>query len=300
MKKISEKLAELCAGMLFDSFSEVDVFSAKLHFLDYLGVTARGNTTEPAKVAAALAISKPAGVRSPIIGTKKSANYDWAAFVNGTANHSIEFDDTYFPGIIHIGASVFSACLAEACNTNREVSGKDFIEAIITGYEISGRTGASHNKFAFERGFHPTGTCNVFGAAMASARIKKMDIGKMVRTFGIAGHFACGLNSFLAEGAWTKRIHPGMAAFNGLQASALADLGFVSETGIFEDQSGFLRAYASNYSEEALFPQKPVNVISNTSFKPYPCCARIHASIKATLDLITENKIYTEYSLHLG
>ncbi len=292
---ISEQFADFVYKLKYRDLGINEINYAKLLLLDYIGVVAKGNETDSAKILAKIAANKPYNTKCLIIGTNKTASPDWSAFVNGSAAHSIEMDDTYYPAPVHIGSAVYSTIISEISNLQNKISGKSFIEAVVVGYEISGRIAASQQKYAFEQGFHPTGTCNVFGCTAAISKLRNYGQQKITEALGAAGHFACGIDSFMKEGAWTKRLHPGRAAFDGLLAAELAKNNFKAEHYIFEnfeEQKGFLKAYALNYDEAVIY--KPFGkefVISNCSIKPYPCCARIHSSVNALLDILAEEKI---------
>jgi 2-methylcitrate dehydratase PrpD len=79
-------------------------------------------------------------------------------------------------------------------------------------------------------------------AAVACAlNLPKKDF---VNALGIAGSMAGGLIEYLAEGAWTKRLHPGWAAQSGIRAADLARCGFVGPRAVFEGSHGLFHGFA--------------------------------------------------------
>src|SRR5690349_24799522 len=104
----------------------------------------------------------------------------------------------------------------------------------------------------YRRGFHPTGTCGAFGAATAAALVLGLDAEALAAALGIAGSQAAGSMEFLADGAWTKRLHPGWAACAGLHAAALAGAGFRAPATVLEGRFGFLHAYSDGASTAPL------------------------------------------------
>ena len=59
-------------------------------------------------------------------------------------------------------------------NANRR-SGADLITAVVAGCEMMARASAATNPSLRDRGYHTTPVCGVFGAAVAAARLLKLD-----------------------------------------------------------------------------------------------------------------------------
>ena len=163
---------------------------------------------------------------STVIGTRMRTIPGLAALANGAAAHAIEMDDTHSGGSIHLGATMYSAALALA-ETMPETSSDAFLTAVVAGFEAAARIAmAVQPKEHYALGFHMTATCGVFGAAITSAKLLGLTMEQTLAAVGIAGSMAAGSMEFLADGAWTKRIHPGLAAQNGIHAALLAAEGF--------------------------------------------------------------------------
>src|SRR5262249_58528669 len=136
----------------------------------------------------------------------------------------------------------------------------------------------------YRRGFHPTGTCGTFGAAAAVARLWGLEARPLARALGIAGSQAAGSMEFLADGAWTKRFHPGWAAHAGLHAAALAQGGFTGPATILDGRFGTVTGYSDAPRVDALrAPGSPE--ILRTSVKPHACCRYMQGPIDALLEL---------------
>lgn len=149
-----------------------------------------------------------------------------AAMVNGTLAHSLDFDDTHGAGSIHCSAPVVPAALAAAEVAGS--SGKELVAAITAGFEVMTRLSlALDPRLHYERGYHPTATCGVFGAAAACGNLFKLTEDQMVSAFGIALSQSSGTLQFLVDGSWTKRFQVGYAAHSGLIAATLARENFV-------------------------------------------------------------------------
>ena len=156
----------------------------------------------------------------------------------------MELDDTHQAGSIHPGVVMFSTAIAMS-EIHPEIGIGQFVSAVVAGYEVATRLAmALQPKFHYELGFHPTATCGVFGAAVTAAKLLHLSEEQMLSAVGIAGSMAAGSLEFLAEGTWTKRLHPGLAAQNGILAAKLAAEGFRGPATILEGRDGFLSAYS--------------------------------------------------------
>jgi 2-methylcitrate dehydratase PrpD len=141
-------------------------------------------------------------------------------------------------------------------------------------------------------GFHPTQTCGVFGAAVTASKMLGLTAEQMLNAVGIAGSMAAGSMEFLAEGAWTKRIHPGLAAQNGIQAAMLAAEGFTGPRHILEGRDGFLHGYSRNPIPQRLTAKLGESFeILHTAVKPHACCRYMQGPIDAVLALVREHSI---------
>src|SRR4029077_7404963 len=90
------------------------------------------------------------------------------------------------------------------------------LAAVVAGYEAAARiamAGQAQEQYAL--GFHPTRTCGVFGAAITACKLLRLSEEQTLSAVGIAGSMSAGSMEFLAEGAWTKRIHSRLAARTG-------------------------------------------------------------------------------------
>jgi 2-methylcitrate dehydratase PrpD len=144
-------------------------------------------------------------------------------------------------------------------------------------------------------GFHPTSTCGVFGAAVTAAKLLRLSEEQMLSAVGIAGSMAAGSLEFLADGTWTKRLHPGLAAQNGILAANLAAEGFQGPATILEGRDGFLWAYSRKAKPELVTQDLGQNFeIMRTSIKPHACCRYMQAPIDGLIDLATAHDIYPE------
>ena len=292
---ITRELVEFCASVKYEDISPEIVDRVKYHCLDFLGVAIRGSLVESSKTVHRLV--KDIGL-SPegtvIIGTDMSAAPQYAALANGTSAHSLELDDLHNESSAHPAVVIFPAAFAAGELT--DCGGKRFIEAAIAGYEVMTRLGKALNPANhYARGFHPTGTCGVFGAAAAASKILELDQEQAINSLGIAGSQAAGSMEFLADGSWTKRLHAGWAAHSGVIAALLAERGFKGPATIIEGRFGFLHSYSDGSDPDRVLANlgKPFEIM-RTSIKPHACCRYKQGPIDGILRIIRENKLKPE------
>jgi 2-methylcitrate dehydratase PrpD len=207
-----------------------------------------------------------------VIGHARTLTASGAAFVNGTAAHGEDFDDTFEGGPVHAGAVIVPAVLA-ACERHHPDGGNALI-GIAVGTEVLCRLSLVVPKAVHKAGFHPTAIFGAMGAAAGVGAALGLKASEIVNALGIAGSMAGGIIEYLAEGAWTKRLHAGWAAQSGLRAALLAQQGFVGPRTVFEGVHGLFYAFAhtAQGDYDALTGDFGTRWVTDTlAFKPYPC-----------------------------
>jgi 2-methylcitrate dehydratase PrpD len=211
------------------------------------------------------------------IGHSRRLGAAGAALVNGTAAHGEDFDDTFEGGPVHAGAVIVPAVVA-ACERHRP-DGAAALAGIAVGVETLCRLGLVTPKLVHKAGFHPTAVFGTMAAAAAVATALKLDRCGIVNALGIAGSMAAGIIEYLAEGAWTKRLHAGWAAQSGLRAALLAQHGFVGPRTVFEGTHGLFHGFAhtTKGDYDVLIDGFGERWVTETlAFKPYPCGTMTH------------------------
>ncbi len=293
MTAITRRLAEFAAGVSFEQMPPEVMERTAVLVMDNVGIALRArhdSESTPALVKGAMRLGLDGG-NSVAIGDRRGFTPAGAALINGTLAHSLDFDDTHARASLHSSSPIVPAALAAAEMAGAD--GEELIPAIIAGYEIQIRLSLALGPTAhYDRGFHPTATCGVFGAAAAAGRLFCLDEEQMARAFGIALSQSAGSMQFLVDGAWTKRFHVGHAAMCGLMAATFADEGFKGPLGAFEGKAGFFHAYAPDPQ-----PSKAVEGLGEIwetmaiAVKPYPSCRYGHAALDALIDLKAANDI---------
>jgi 2-methylcitrate dehydratase PrpD len=268
---------------------------ARYFLLDYLACAIRGSREESSAPVQKMIQRIGANGCATVIGTRMRTIPGLAAMANGASAHAIEMDDTHSAGSIHLGATMYSAALALA-ETMPETSSDAFLTAVVAGFEAAARIAMSvQPKEHYALGFHMTPTCGVFGAAITSAKLLGLTAEQTHAAVGIAGSMAAGSMEFLADGAWTKRIHPGLAAQNGIQAALLAAEGFTGPLRILEGRDGFLQGYSRKPIPELLTEDLGKSFeILHTAVKPHACCRYMQGPIDAVLAIMREHNLQAD------
>ena len=209
---------------------------------------------------------------STAIGHARTLSAAEAAFVNGTAAHGEDFDDTFEGGPVHAGAVIVPAVLA-ACERHHP-DGRSALIGMSVGTEVLCRLSLVVPKAVHKAGFHPTAVFGAMGAAAGVGAALGLNTRQIVDAFGVAGSMAGGIIEYLADGAWTKRMHAGWAAQSGIRAALLARGGFTGPRTVFEGVHGLFHGFAhtTEGDYDALTGDFGTRWVTDTlAFKPYPC-----------------------------
>ena len=204
------------------------------------------------------------------LGHAGSYGAEDAALLNGTAAHGEDFDDTFEGGPVHSGAVVVPAVLAACERFGR--NGNSALLGIAAGVETMCRLSLVAPKLIHKAGFHPTAVLGAMASALAVAKTLDLNPRQTADALGIAGSMAGGIIEYLAEGAWTKRLHAGWAAQSGLRAARLAKEGFTGPRTVFEGTHGLFFGFA--HTSQGNFAELAGSFggqwhLQNLTFKPY-------------------------------
>src|SRR5687767_2277390 len=251
--------------------------------VNFLGV-ALGGSVDPAVDITIRALTPFSGrPTAAILGRVERLDPLHASLMNGISSHVDDFDDTTPQNYIHPTSPVASALFAYA-SANR-VSGRDFVNAFVLGFEAESRIGNAVYPAHYDVGWHITGTAGIFGAAAAIGRLRGLSEQQMICALGLAGTQAAGVREMF--GSMGKSFHPGRAAQNGYAAALLAQAGFTAGPRILEGPRGFpavTTAGKFNLANVTKGLGTQFDLLVNT-YKPYPCGIVIHPTIDGAVQL---------------
>ncbi len=259
---------------------------ARTCIADAIGVTLAGAREEAVRIL----LRTPGVATAPgpctVAGADRRTSALDATLVNGTASHALDYDDfsSVFGG--HPTVPLLSALLAVGEERGR--SGSELLHAYVVGVETETRLARAVHFHHYDKGWHPTSTLGVFGAAAAVARLIGLDAERTATALAIAASSASGLKANF--GTMTKPLHAGRCGRDGLMAALLAEAGYEANHTALEHPQGFLEVYNGPglYDIAALEQawQGPLAIEGDdVALKLYPCCGSTHAAIAAIRDL---------------
>ena len=261
---------------------EVD-HAAKRCLIDWFAATIPGGVEPPATLLVKALDEELDRGRARLVPTGRRTSPRTAALINGSAAHTIEFDDIYRDAIYHPGAPIIAAALAVA--QHKQAGGADLLRAIVAGYEVSTRIGVAVNP-AHYRFWHTTATVGAFGAATAAGALLRLSPLQMLHALANAGTFAAGLQQAFRADAMSKPLHAGRAAEAGVTAALAAAQGVTGAADILEGAAGFGAAMGGQAHWEKALDRldRHYNILSMTQ-KNHAACGHSHAAIDACLTL---------------
>jgi len=284
---LAARLAAFAVALRYDDLPPAVLASVRLRVLDILGIALAASTQEFAP--SVLAPLEAWGGRGDctVVGAKVTAPAPLAALVNGTLAHGLDFDDTHAGSITHASAVVLPAALA--VGEAQGADGRAVLTAAVAGYETITRLGMAAPGAFHARGWHATAVCGPFAAALVAGRLTGLDAGRLTAALGLAGSVASGVQEFLEDGSWSKRLHAGWAGHGGVVAAELARNGFTGPATILEGRFGLYRTFLGVDPDV-----RPFETLGRewetlrVGFKPYPCCHYLHAFLDCALALRRE------------
>jgi len=217
-----------------------------------------------------------------VLGRRERMDALHASLMNGISSHVYDYDDTTPKNYIHPTSPVASALFAYA--SVHTVSGRDFMEAFILGFEAESRIGNAVYPAHYDAGWHITGTAGVFGAAAAIGKLLNLTGQEMVWALGLAATQAAGLREMF--GSMGKAFHPGRAAQNGYAAALLAQAGFTAGPRSLEGPRGFAAVQAARYDLSKITAGLGVDFdLRVNTYKPFPCGIVNHPTIDGCIQI---------------
>jgi len=288
---ILEQLSAFTAALTYAALPEQVVASIKTRTMDTLGICLAALKLDTSQMALRMAAQWGGPEEAKAVGHSRRLPSSSAAFVNGILAHSLDFDDTHLPSILHPSASLVPATLA--VGEQVKASTRDMIAAAAAGYEICVRTGMAAtdrklgNSVFLEHGWHATSICGTLGAAAIAAKLYGLDAAGIGHAIAIAASMSSGVIEGNRAGGSVKRLHCGWAAHSGIIAAQAAQAGFTGPRTIFEGRFGFYEAFCrGNFNPSEITTGLGTRWnIPGIFYKPYPANHFTHAAVDAALYL---------------
>ena len=265
--------------------------SVQLRILDILGIATAATEIDTSISVLEMVRRMGGAAESSTIGSPGRVPAAWAAFTNGVLAHSLDFDDTHLPSVLHPSASVVPAGLAIA--DSESASGAATIDAIAAGIETTVRIGMAgydanaRNSIYFEHGQHATSICGTIGSAVTAALLFGLDVSGVVDAIGIAASMASGVIEGNRTGGTVKRMHCGWAAHSGVVAADLARSGMTGPPTVLEGRFGLFEAFLHGQFDGSAVTDRLGShwETPGVFFKPYPANHFTHTAADAVMQL---------------
>jgi 2-methylcitrate dehydratase PrpD len=270
---VAQRLARFVAELKLDAVPAPVVASAADLVLDTLGNALAAARDDFGIAVLDVARRLGGAPESSLLGTRDKAGAANAVLANATLAHGLDFDDTREDAIVH--TSCVAVTTALAVGEAMRATGRRMLEAAIAAVEVMCKVGLVVPGALHARHFHPTAITASFAAAAAAGKLCRLSEPQLVHAFGICGSQASGIIEYLADGSWTKRLHPGWNAHAGVIATHLARAGFTGPATVFEGTHGLYQAFAGGHDAAklgALLASLGREwEIAQLTLKPYPC-----------------------------
>jgi 2-methylcitrate dehydratase PrpD len=288
---LAQRLGEFAVTYGYDRLPEAVCHSVRQRTLDTLGIMVAASSLETSGAVRDYACEQGGRPEAHAVGVPEPLPAELAALVNGTLAHSLDYDDTHLPSVLHPSASVVPACLAVAEAGGRD--GGELVAAIAVGLEICVRLGMAgydreaRNNTYFDRGQHATSICGTIGAAAGAAVLLGLNAEGVTNAIGLAVSMAGGVIEANRTGGTVKRIHCGWAAHAAISAARLTAHGITGPPTVLEGRFGFFQAFLDGHYDAAAIEAELGErwEVPGIFFKPYPANHFTHAGIDAALAL---------------
>lgn len=283
---LGQQLARFAAAVRYEDLPAEVVESIRSRVLDILGICAAAAPLETSRGARQWARDQGGTPQANAVGLERALPAAVAAFVNGVLAHSLDYDDTHLPSVLHPSASVVPAVLAAA--QAKGATGPEVIRATAIGLEVCVRLGmagydsATQNSIFFEHGQHATSICGAMGSAAAVAALYGGET-MILNALGVAASMASGIIESNRTGGTVKRIHCGWAAHSAVSAVNLVRYGLTGPPTVLEGRFGYFQAWLhGQFDAEAITEGLGERwSIQDIFFKPYPANHFTHAAVDA-------------------
>lgn len=250
-KSATANLAAFASSLQYSDIPAPVIEHAKLCLLDTVGCCIYGSTLPPVRKLLKIVLAEGGHPVASILGTRDRVSPSQAALVNATAPHAFQLDEVHAGATLHPGSVVIPAALALS-DAAGGVTGKQFLAAMIAGYEVGIRVGLATRGAMFKRGYHNQGTTGTVAAAAAASSVLRLDPHATMHALGIAASQAAGLMA-VQEGANAKAFHSGRASQSGVYGALLAKEGYTGIEHVFDiDYGGFFRTLVGEHDPSKL------------------------------------------------
>jgi len=260
---------------------------AKVAFMDWLGVTFAGKDDPLVLKLVGYTHLVGGSAQATVIGHGMKTDVSHASLINGSASHTLDYDDTLVSFLGHPSVTLFPSLLA--LSEWKNLPGDDFLTAYLVGLQVGGTVGACASLDHYLAGWHATSTLGHIASAAGCAKLLGLDEEKTCWAIGIGATQACGLKRVF--GTMCKPFHAGRASQAGLMAALLAGMGFTSAEDAVEGPQGFFETLRGTVKEDVIGMLGLGWDVVNLSQKYHASCHATHSPMEASLAAVNDNAI---------
>lgn len=296
---VTSAVVSFIATARMRDFPDKVVHEAKRCLIDGFGVVLAGATVRGSAIVRETIKAAAGTPEASVLGPEPlQAPAARAALANGASGHAMDYDDTQlssspdrvFGLLTHPTVPALAASLA--VGERLGISGAQFLEAFLAGFEVECKIAEAINPNHYQRGFHSSGTIGTFAAAAAAAKLMQLQRPAIAHAIGIAASMSAGIR--VSFGSMTKPLHVGRAAENGVVAAQLASRGFTAGADALDGEWGFFQVLGGGAEADRIIPVlgKPWTIVDpGVSFKPYPCGSLGQPTMDAMLKVVVDHDV---------
>ncbi|WP_326641681.1 MmgE/PrpD family protein [Streptosporangium sp. NBC_01755] len=288
---LGRQLADFAVDTSYSTLPADVVDSVRKRVLDVIGLCVAAHRLPTSTAIVEYVRDQGGRPQAHVVGGGSAVPAPLAALANGVLAHSLDYDDTHLPSVLHPSASVVPAALAAAELAG--ASGRETIHAIAIGLEVCVRVGMAGydreagNSTFFEHGQHATSICGALGGAVAAAVLLGLPREGVLDALGVAASTASGIIEANRTGGTVKRLHCGWAAQSAVTSAELVRRGFTGPPTVLEGRFGFFQAFLhGRYEASEITSGLGIDwAVPGIFFKPYPANHFVHTAVDAAIGL---------------
>lgn len=291
---VSDRMADFALKLKLSDVPPEVIEHGKMLLADTFGVALSCQDLPHAKAVAKAIEEMGVSAQCTMWAGGRKASLADAVLYNSCLIHGADYDDTHVRSIVHPSAAVAAAAVTAGELTG--ASGEEIFCAMVAGWELIVRLGLAAEGVFHDVGYHGTAIVAPFAAACVIGRLLGLPREVIVNALGICGSQAAGLQEFLHDGSWVKKIHPGWGCHSAVYALMMAKNGFVGPLKVLEGGFGLYQTHVGRTEaiEHVMDDLGERWVTGEITFKMYPVCHMAHSFIDCVKRIVRSNSLKAE------
>lgn len=279
---LAMRIARAVHACEFDALPPEGLAKTRVCLQDFIGCVFESRHLPWSRQARSLAVRGDVG--ATMLGHTNAVAPADAAFANAVMGHGLVREDMHPGSISHLGIVVIPALLAVA--ETRPVTGRDFIAAMVAGYEVGGQVGRALMDREIAAIHRPTGITGPIAAAAACARLMGLPVAGIANAVALAANTTSGFNQWAHTGGSEMFFHAGFAARNAVTAARLAAAGAFASPSALDGVAGLFAAFGKRDAAQAVRLFEGAPEILSVYHKPVPACNFAQTPAQAALQAV--------------